>query len=158
MRTKFTLVINVILLAFIWLYPALYYADLPETIPVHFSGDGTPDGFGNRSMIWVEACIATLLFGICTYVYFNPAKINLPEDFKKNTGAIRNFISLLCTGILLIFGWISYHTVQLAMGNDAEFSMSPGIILGFLYVGIIGLIIYLGKANGRAEQNENTSN
>ncbi|MDF0718475.1 DUF1648 domain-containing protein [Kaistella sp. PBT33-4] len=147
MLQKFLTGLNLILLVFIWIYPAVNYNQLPEIIPVHFSGDGIPDGFGSRYMIWLEAGIATLLFGICTYVYFNPSKINLPEDFKKNTHAIQKFISVLCTLVLLIFAWMSYQTVQVALDNTARFSMSPGIIIGLLYVGIIGMIIYLGKAN-----------
>ncbi len=153
MLTKFLFIINLILLGFIWIYPAVLYADLPAVIPVHFSGDGTPDGFGDRNMIWLEAGIATLLFALCCYIYYNPAKINLPEDFKKNTDAVRIFISMLCTVILLIFGWMSYQTVQVALDNTAQFSLSPGIILGFLYVGIIGLLIYLGKVNETVKQN-----
>lgn len=152
MLQKFLIGINLVLLAFIWIYPAVNSNQLPEIIPVHFSGDGTPDGFGNRYMIWLEAGIATLLFGICTYVYFNPSKMNLPEDFKKNTHAVRNFISVLCTVILLIFAWMSYQTIQVALNHTARFSMSPGIIIGLLYVAIMGMIIYLGKANENAKQ------
>ena len=152
MLQKFLIGINLVLLAFIWIYPAVNSNQLPEIIPVHFSGDGTPDGFGNRYMIWLEAGIATLLFGICTYVYFNPSKINLPEDFKKSTHAVRNFISVLCTVILLIFAWMSYQTIQVALDHTARFSMSPGIIIGLLYVAIMGMIIYLGKANENAKQ------
>lgn len=152
MLQKFLTGVNIVLLAFVWIYPGLNFSQLPEIIPVHFSGDGTPDGFGNRNMIWLESGIATLLYGICTYVYFNPTKINLPEDFKKNTCAVRNFISLLCTVIMLVFAWMSYQTIQVAMDNSVRFSMSPGIIIGMLYVGIIGLIIYLGKANETVKQ------
>ncbi len=147
MLIRIMVVLNVILLGFIWGYPAVHYAELPEIIPSHFRGDGTPDGFGSKSLIWLEAGMATVLFGICCWMYAQPSRINLPEDFKKSPEAVRRFIALFCTLVMLIFAWIGYTTIETALGRGAQITLAPGMVIGLMFVSIIGLLIYLGKAN-----------
>ncbi|MBW8361962.1 MAG: DUF1648 domain-containing protein [Kaistella sp.] len=147
MFAKIFQILSILLLLFVWIYPAIYFSEFPSIIPVHFDGQGVVDGFGSKYLIWVEAAVATILFSMCLFIYLKPQIINLPDVMKNNTQAIRNFIQVLCFVIMLVFGLMMYYGVKISLGNGEGFSFPPGLIIGFMYLTVIGLLIYVGKAN-----------
>lgn len=151
MWAKFFLTVSTLLLLFTWIYPALHFAQIPETVPVHFDGQGNADGFGSRNMVWLEAGIATLLFGMCVFIFYRPQMINLPEDMKKNLNAVKNFIAVFSTVITGVFAYMMYSSIRMSLGESEGFSFPPGLLIGLMYIVIIGLMIYLGKVGQRKE-------
>lgn len=92
------------LLWIIIILPILYlmavYGSLPATIPVHFDASGTPDDYGDKSVLWV------MLLGIQLLVYLImkiAPKIDPKKNFKKFESSFQKlrlilqlFIALVC--------------------------------------------------------------
>ncbi len=105
-----------------WGFVAVVYSGLPETIPVHFSISGEPDGFGKKSTIVLLPSIATFLFAGMTFLNRVPHIFNYPvriteknafRQYKNATSMIR-WIKL---AVVTMFGLIVYHSVRSATGS-----------------------------------------
>ncbi len=150
MKTNFVNFLSLSLLIFIWVYPAIHFSKLPEIIPTHFDGSGKADGFGSKSLIFLECGIATALFVFLMFLQRNPKLINLPDYMKKNTESLKMFLQIFTVIVMSIFAFISYQNVQAPLQKKDELSFPAGLLIGLLYLGIIGLLIFLG--NGRKEK------
>lgn len=89
----------------------LYYPQLPETIPVHFSADGEPNGFGERSTVYalwfIWVVVAGLLFLTTRYPRFNLSTmpgLNVVEQqfFRERLAKVIPLISLLTGALILV--------------------------------------------------------
>lgn len=50
---KIHVIVCALLIVAATLATVIYYPDLPLTIPVHWSVEGTPDGYGPRGILWL---------------------------------------------------------------------------------------------------------
>lgn len=130
--------------------PIYYYGKLPDSIPSHFGGDGTPDKFSNKDSIWIMPFIGTFLYIGLSYLNKLPHIFNYPteiteenalEQYTKATKMMR-FINMV---IAFTFTYITYSTIQVGLGN------SDGLGVWFLPFIFISLtiipLIYLFKAS-----------
>ena len=126
------------LLFSIWFLTVINYSNLPETIPIHYNGQGKVDRFGGRATIFSLPIIATILFIGMTIlnkfpqVFNYPTKITEDNAFNQYTNATR-LIRYLKLIIVLVLGLITFRTIQNANGD------SEGLGIWFLPL-IIGLI------------------
>ena len=132
---KFTLMDGAALV--IWLLPAVYlfliYADLPQTVPVHYGLKGTVDRYGSKSEFLVTSFI---LIGVSALVYlllkFLPAidpkkKVKFGEaTFQKMAFGMIIFLAAL--NIVII-----YATVH--RGFDISKLIFPLMGLLFVFIG-----------------------
>lgn len=101
-------VFNFGLLVFLWRFTIKHYADLPQTIPVHFDFDGKPDRFGSKRYSFLLPGILTVLYFIFTFVVRNSGSANFPveitEENKNSQFLIMEiFTRWLFTLIMMIF-------------------------------------------------------
>lgn len=143
-------ILGVVCLFGLWLIPTLYYPDLPETIPTHFDGKGNPDAYGGRLSIFEMPVIATVLFVGLTvlnrfpHIFNYPVEItaeNAPRQYQMATEMIR----LLNLSMVLIFGFITWQTIQTALGN-AE-GLGKWVIPGVMVATLIPIIRYALKSS-----------
>ena len=108
------------------------YGSLPDTIPTHFNASGKPDGFGNRSMVWITSGIlAAVSVGLFVLV------LNLPKiDPKKTAKLSAQVFQKIGIAVVVLFAGINisliYSTVH---GTFNDKLVLPLMGLFFVYMG-----------------------
>ncbi len=121
-----------ILLSF--LFPAFYYSQLPEEIPIHFNAAGDADGFGKKNTIWLLP-ILNIVNLLIVFAITNGAKY-MPEQ-KKQPPLFAEIVGLY---VLILTTYISIANVLITLGK----MKSLGIwFLPFVIVLTVLLIVYL---------------
>jgi uncharacterized membrane protein len=130
---------------------------LPEKIPTHFGFHGPPDEWGSKSTIFEVPLIQTglflFIFIISLLVKRYPKIYNFPVDPKLLSpkgkeelySQTREFLLATSIGINLLFAYITFTTINVALGKWGGVN---GYIVGIL-IGILSVIIiyYLIKTN-----------
>jgi uncharacterized membrane protein len=140
--------IGVIFLIVLIVIPLVYYKQLPERIPVHFNGSGQADGFGGKSSIWLFPLAGLIIWLIMTvvaaYNIFNyPVKITLQNAHIQYRLATR-LIKILKVLILPMFSFISYRTIQTALGKVTGLGKIFLPVFLLIIAGVI--VIYITQA------------
>ena len=122
-----------------WAVVLFIFKQLPETIPVHFDGSGTPDAFGPKRTIYMLPVIATALFLGLTIINFFPHTFNYPivvtaENAEQQYINATRMVRYIKTIIVLVFGWIVWMT-YLAANQEVR-----GLGIWFLPI-IVALIL-----------------
>lgn len=103
-----------ILIAIPFIFTAIQYSGLPETIPVHFGPDGKADGFGPKSSIWIHTSILSVI-GLGVYLLIS----NLHKiDPKKSAQVSLETFKSLAT-LILLFLTIINLSISLSMSNQS---------------------------------------
>ena len=126
-------------------YVIYQFPKLPETIPSHFSGNGTADDYSAKFSFWTLPGVAVFVYILLSLIVLVPhqfnytVKITPANALRQYTMAIR-LIRYLKGAVILIFFYISYATVRVVAGEDS------GLGLWFLPIifggTILPLIIY----------------
>jgi uncharacterized membrane protein len=64
------------------LLPAVYYTELPDTIPQHFNARGEADGFGPKITLWILPILGVVLYMILTILVRIPSIIPSRSHLK----------------------------------------------------------------------------
>ncbi|MCD6599044.1 MAG: DUF1648 domain-containing protein [Dehalococcoidia bacterium] len=132
------------------------YSSLPESIPFHFDAQGNPDDWNSKERIFLLPSIAAAVFVLLTsfnvwFASVNDPKclINLPEKRKEalteaQAELLRLFIGR-CLFILkiLILGLLTYltwQTVELAMGNVSRLGSLFWLITSVLVIFVVYMV------------------
>ena len=135
-------VLNILILVSVIFYVFLRYDDLPQVIPVHFGAGGEADGFGDKSMIWLEVGINVALYTGLTYLSKKPKYFNMPDGMKANGPLINLFAHVMCFVLMLLFANLTYESIQVALGNAAKLSTNIWLFLGLMFMVIIGFLAF----------------
>ena len=141
--------VGLAMLILLLILPLIYLPQLPERIPIHFNGAGTPDGYGNKSSIWflpaVGAFMYFLLTGLSAFpqIYNFPVKITEKNAFVQYRLATR-FIRILKTLILILFVYLTYQTINSAL--QKTLGLGKSFLPVFLIITIFPIIFYVEKA------------
>lgn len=137
-------------LIFLIILPMRYYHDLPGRIPVHFNAAGTPDSYGNRTTLWLLPATGLVLWFAMTiltrfpHIFNFPVRIT-PENAEVQYRLATRMMRILKAVILIMFCFISYRTIQTAMGKEA--GLGKVFLPAFLTVTFGVIIIYLVQTN-----------
>jgi uncharacterized membrane protein len=123
-------------------YTAYLYPSLPDTIPLHFNWEGKPDGFGNKSKIWMVTLLLTLVSGFVYLIITNLPKI----DPKKTAGQSPELFQKIAT-ILVIF-LCAINLIILYATHTGGFRFGKPILplLGLLFA-VLGNYMHSIKPN-----------
>ena len=132
-------------------YPIIYFNELPEIIPRHFSMLGKPNGFGNKSNIWLMPVITTIVFISLTFAQRFPHRLNYLFDITHENAErqYKNAILMLRvmkTMIAIEFLYMSYSTIQISLGHISERGILHAPI--FLFV-ILGSVVAFAYRNAK---------
>jgi uncharacterized membrane protein len=103
--------------------PVFYYGQLPEDIPRHFGSDGRPDGFSGKAIIWILPLIGAFMYVSMAalnkypHIFNYTVKIteeNAPRQYAIATKMIRSLNTL----VACVFAYITYATIQVALGRQ----------------------------------------
>ena len=126
-------ILSVFGLILTFIYVAIHYGQLPDTIPTHFGFSGEPDGWGGKGILWLFPCIGLFLYAMMTVLIFFPQAYNTPTRVTaENAFRLYRFMRVTMAGMKLVFiwlfGYIIYATIQTAYGN------TPGVGGAFLWI------------------------
>lgn len=104
--------------------PLYYFNELPETIPRHFGADGKPDAFSGKGIIWTLPVIGLAMYTGLFWLNKYPHIFNYPqqvsqENAKRLYTVGKRMIRTLNTLITCLFAYITYSTIQVALGNQS---------------------------------------
>ncbi len=124
--------------------PAVYYQELPGTIPIHFNAAGAADGYGDKSMVWMLPLIGLGIYLMMTFInrrphIFNyPVKIT-PENAEQQYKTATRLIRILKAAIMLLFAYICWGMIQGALSGQA--SLGP-VFLWITLGAIFGTLVW----------------
>lgn len=116
-----------------------FWADLPQKIPTHFGAAGQADGWGNKNSIFQLPVIAVFLYLLLTIINQFPHIFNYPWKITEENARIQYQIArtsntIIKTEILLVFTYLQWSTVQVALGKSSG--------LGILFLPLFLLIVF----------------
>lgn len=126
-KTRFEIAFDAIGIIFYILivsYLAIHYNILPERVPSHFNALGEADRFGSKQTLLILPAISGGLWVLMTLLeryphvfnYLNLRQDNIEAQYKNG----RLMVNVLKNEIVLLFGAITYLTVQLATGVASD--------------------------------------
>lgn len=134
--------------------PIIYFNEFPDTMPIHFGANGEPDAWSGKGMIWTLPIIGVVLylamFGLNKFPHiFNyPQKIT-KDDAGKSYKIATRMIRTLNTLIACVFAYITYSTIQTALGNQNGLGILFTPIFLILIFGITGYFSYKLMKKGK---------
>ncbi len=142
-KTRFEIAFDAIGIIFYILivsYLATHYNTLPNRVPSHFNALGEADRFGNKQTLLILPVISGGLWILMTILekyphvfnYLNLREDNMEAQYKNG----RLMVNVLKNEIVLLFGAITYLTVQIATGD--------AVGLGEVFLPIF-LVVILGS-------------
>ena len=136
--------ITVVVLVLAWIYTLVQYPKLPSIIPTHFDGQGNVDGLGPKWTLFLTTGMATVFFGLLTYLNRHPHWFNYPvaitsENALRMYTIATQMMRTLKAVLVGVFFAINWQMVQVAMQPD--FSGSKYVIFGIL-AAIFGSVFY----------------
>ena len=103
-------------------FPIWYYPQLPDVIPTHFGVNGMPDAYGDKNNLWWLPAIGVILYIglkiLTNYPHiFNYPVIVTPENAEKLYRSGTRLVRFVNATTSVVFLYISYHSIQVAMGQ-----------------------------------------
>ena len=109
------------LLMILWITILASYAQLPDTIPIHYNALGKADGYGNKTSILFLPIVATTIYIGMTllnkypHIYNYGTSVTLKNAKTLYTSATRLF-RIIKLGVVLIFTAIVFMTIKISTG------------------------------------------
>jgi uncharacterized membrane protein len=95
----------------LFVIPLLYYKSLPEKIPIHYNFYGFPDGYGNKSTLFLLASLGFIIYitvffaGFMGDKYYNVPFMTTPDGKTRIVGFVRLILKILRFNTLVIFNF-----------------------------------------------------
>ena len=127
----------------------LSYNDLPDTIPRHYNFTGRPDGYGEKSILFILLALAILTYLIMTFSLRFPHLFNYPFEITeenaerqyKNSALLVRALKIIVT---VIFGYLTYATIQNGLGKMHGLGTWFTPVTLLVMLGTVGYFIYKG--------------
>ncbi len=133
------------------------YPGLPERIPTHFNSQGLPDGWGNKSELFLYPIMSVFIYALITGISVvfaaatNPKNlINLPSSIKDKISLARaeklrfHLIRLLFALKILVIGldaYLLYGAIEVASNRSSGISYWPLIFAAAIII-LVGLMLF----------------
>lgn len=124
----------------------ILWKDIPNNIPTHFGPSGTPDAWGGKGSLIMLPFVEIGLYILLTVVGKFPHAYNYIVEITEQNARYqyqnaRTLISWLKADLVIVFGYIQYKTIQVALGRAS--GLGAGFVLVFLLVlfGTVGYYI-----------------
>ena len=129
------------------------WSALPDRIPLHFDGAGTPDRWGGKAAIWWVPSIGLALVAVLTVLQRFPWVCNIPVRVTE-ANALRQYrLVIRLLGSLSALLALTFAYLVWAIGEAA---MTPGSTLAapltplFLVTATMAIVVYVVLARRSA--------
>jgi uncharacterized membrane protein len=122
------------------------YAQLPETIPVHFGLGGKPDRWGGRGQLFIVPGLATFIFFIFWAIrqipadYYNMPTPLTPQNRERQIRNSHEMMAMTAFVIMIFMLWSLWDWSRSAA--DAHLVRSKLVPMIFWGVSLAGTFIY----------------
>lgn len=145
-------ILNGITLAFLLIYPLLYFWEIPDTIPIHFNLQGEPDGYGSKNGLWILPGMGVFLYLLLGLFRSIPHVLNIPVEITPENAELQyrlvsRMLSWLSWLILLVSSILVYKQIQAGFENSMRLGFFFPVLLGGGLIGILGGYIFLAFKN-----------
>jgi uncharacterized membrane protein len=95
----------------LFVIPFLYYKTLPEKIPIHYNFYGFPDGYGNKSTLFLLSSLGFIIYVIVFFAgfigekHYNVPYKATPAGREKIVFFVRTILKVLRFNTLVIFNF-----------------------------------------------------
>jgi hypothetical protein len=169
------ILVVVLLQAVIWWRAASWYPQLPEQIPMHFDGSGTPDRWSPKSVgawfmlpglsLGMLVFLGAIVWGMGALVRHTPGLCDMPKKdlFLKLSPEGRMAVVAPTRAFLLaslalfqgMFVWGVEGSARVAMGTSATLAVWPVfVVVGGMFVLLVPYFIATGRAIEREARRE----
>jgi uncharacterized membrane protein len=126
-----------------WIIVASAWPNLPQLVPTHFGLNGKADATGPAWTVWILPVVQLLLATLLTVVKRYPQSFNYlwaitPKNAGRQYLLARMLIGWLCLEMVSLFAYLSWQTIQTALGS------SVGLGLWFLPIILLVLTLTIG--------------
>lgn len=148
-KEKFTALAGWLLLTGMFVYTAVSYGSLPESVPTHFGPAGTPDDFGGKGSIWALPLVSFVLTLLMTVLMRYPHTFSYmititDQNAEYQYRLARMLLLSLAIYINLLFFMLQHSTIQVATGASKGLDMYS--MLFAMAGNLVILIVYLVKS------------
>lgn len=117
---KFLEAAGLMALVAFWVFNVYHFKALPDTIPVHFSIDGEPDGYGSKWTIISLPVMGTLFYIGLTIISRFPHKMNYSvtvteDNAEKQYKIMVQLLRVMKVAMVMVFFILDYQSVQLVL-------------------------------------------
>ena len=134
-----------------WVVLLLNFAEIPETVPVHFNMQGEADRFGSKNELFLVQGIASVLYAGMVVLALFPQAHNMPttlteENKEEKWKLSAQFIRVVNLVVSSIFLSLTVTSVNNAlMGVEDQDPWLLFVLLGVLGVAIVIYWVKLAK-------------
>jgi len=152
-RSRIEVILEVLAFAgivFLVAMPAYYYPHLPDSIPRHFNLRGEPDGWSGKGGLLLTPVTCVVMYVSLTVVSRFPHIFNYPwpiteANARRQYTLSKQMMSAVKLNIVAIFSYITWGTIQTALGRQKGLSPSFAIISVPILFAILGLYLFKGS-------------
>ncbi len=123
-------------------YTAFLYPELPDTIPLHFNIDGSPDRFGNKENIWFPILLLSVVSASMYLILINLYRIDPKKTAKQSPELFRKIATIL----VIFFCAINLLIVYASKTGSFRFGRPVLPLLGLLFA-VLGNYMHSIKPN-----------
>ena len=126
---------------------AIYVSKMPDTIPIHFGGNGKPDGFGTKYNLWILPVVGAALVFVLLFINRFPHTFNYPVDITEENAEDQyrfgnRLMRLLAAFIGVLFCFLTHRIILSAQGKaNGIGKLFLPILVVFLFC-VIGYYVY----------------
>lgn len=125
-----------------FLYLLIEYPGLPARVPTHFSINGQPDNYNNRSFLWVTTSV---LGGVSVFIYLLIRF--LPRiDPKKKAKYSASVFNKIAVAVVLLISLIAIYSIYAAKAGNFKLRGFLPVILGIFFA-FMGNMMHSLKPN-----------
>ncbi len=127
--------------------PMYYFDSLPDEIPSHFDISGNPDGYSGKGIIWLLPAVGLVMYVGLYFLNRYPHIFNYlititQENALRQYKLATRFIRLLNTIVACLFCYITYATIQTAIGSQSGLGNYSVVFFLVSIFGVIGIYFY----------------
>lgn len=121
-----------------------YYNQLPQIIPIHFNASGEPDGYGNKSFLWIMPGIEVVLYISMLVLSRYPHLFNYPATITEENAHDQyqmgaRLLRAVNLATAIIFCYITFSMIQSALNNKIGLS---GWFMPIVLIVIFGILVF----------------
>jgi len=143
-KEKILILISTLYVIAMWVYLYIAWSNLPSIIPIHFGISGAPDRFGNKSSVFLQPIIASIMHILLAVLSKMPHCFNYPVKVTEKNGEAlykigKELILLLDMEISLMFLILLWEDIQSSIGNMSGLGIE---VMFISMVIILGTVVY----------------
>lgn len=124
------------------IYAGSIYSSLPQTIPVHFGIDGKPNGYTDKSRLWLLLLVMSAISAGMYLLVKNLPKI----DPKKTAGQSPDLFNKIAMTLVIFMCAISIILVYASLNHSVNINRILIPLLGLLFM-VLGNYMHSVKPN-----------